>query len=420
MNDRIAIRATHRHPRLQYIARVLSQWWPVKVIVDTKRTFEGPAIDYGLEGSGIYITPHLFLAGKDAPDMEKLQPNTPLTHFDPLSAIFWHLSRYEEYQAFEADAHGRFPATASLAHRMGTLSQPVAVIWADRLYQLLRDKFPSLPAIERPFELKPTYDVDMVWAFRGRGWRGMGSALLDVIRGDYKRSKARLASWQNYQTDPFFTFDQLTAWHQELALEPHYFFLLSDFRSRFDPNVKPSHPELQALIRKLATQPGHQVGIHPSYYSLEQPERVSAETETLRRILGQTPAGSRQHFLRWRLPQTYRALIRAGLRADYSMGYADAPGWRAATHLPYPWYDLEREEATRFQIYPFAFMDVTLKNYQKLSAQEAGKVMQFYQDQVRSLGGPLYSLWHNSSFSKVHGWGEYGEIYKKHIFSCER
>ncbi|MEM6396467.1 MAG: polysaccharide deacetylase family protein [Bacteroidota bacterium] len=415
MNDHIAIRATHRHPRLQYIARVLSQWWPVKVILQTKGTSYGPCIEYGTGGSGVYISPHDFLAGRGPLEMTALFPDTPFDQFDPLSGIFWHLSRFEEYQPFDADRHGRFPATASLSYKMGLINQPIAVIWADRLYDSIRKQYPRLPEMSRPFELRPTYDVDMVWAFHGRKWRGLARAGLDMIQGQIKMTRTRLASWRNRENDPFYTFSLLTKWHQELNLEPHYFFLLSDFRSRFDPNVSPNNPKLQALIRELAAQPNHSIGIHPSYHSLERPELVSSETKTLSHILGRTPTGSRQHFLRLRFPDTYRALIKAGLRADYSMGYADAPGWRAGTHLPYPWYDLEREEATRFQIHPFAFMDVTLKNYQKLSPQDASKVMHFYRDQIQALGGPLYSLWHNSSFSEAHGWQGYGEVYEDYL-----
>ncbi|MEM8584396.1 MAG: hypothetical protein AAGF87_09020, partial [Bacteroidota bacterium] len=149
--------------------------------------------------------------------------------------------------------------------------------------------------------------------------------------------------------------------------------------------------------------------------SMKNEQLITKEVQTFKSIIEQGPFSSRQHYLRLSLPETYRALIRAGLRSDYSMGYADMPGWRAGTHLPFPWYDLEKEKSTHLQIYPFAFMDVTLKNYQHLSASDALQKMMFYRNQVDSLGGPLYSLWHNSSFSEAHGWSGYGEIYERYL-----
>ncbi|MEM6878338.1 MAG: polysaccharide deacetylase family protein [Bacteroidota bacterium] len=419
MNERIAIHATHRHPRLRYIARVLSQWWSVKVVLHTKESPECPVISYGIKSKGVYIEPHPFMSGKGPPNMARLRPDTAFSDFDPLSAIFWHLSRYEEYQPYTPDMHGRFSASSSLAWQLDLLDQPVAVLWADRLYNRLREKYPRLPALDRPFEYIPTYDVDMAWAFRARGWRGLARSGADLLQGKLKRLQARFASWLDRSKDPFYTFHQLREWHSTLNLKPHYFFLLAENRSQYDSNASPTFAPLQELIRYLDGLPQHSIGIHPSYFSMMDEGLAIKETEVLKQIIGRTPTGSRQHFLRLRLPDTYRALIRAGLRADYSMGYADAHGWRAGAHLPFPWYDLEREEATYFQIHPFPFMDVTLKNYQGLSPGEALQTMMFYRRQVEKLGGPLYSLWHNSSFSSVHGWEAYSAIYKRFLFNEE-
>ena len=48
------------------------------------------------------------------------------------------------------------------------------------------------------------------------------------------------------------------------------------------------------------------------------------------------------------------------------MGYADVVGYRASIAAPFAWFDLEKNEETALTIYPFAVMDVTLKNYMKL------------------------------------------------------
>ena len=55
----------------------------------------------------------------------------PVTHpdsvldFDILAASFWLLSRYEEYQDFQMDNHGRFSAKESLAFKNNFLKFPL-------------------------------------------------------------------------------------------------------------------------------------------------------------------------------------------------------------------------------------------------------------------------------------------------------
>ena len=45
--------------------------------------------------------------------------------FDLFSAVFYLISRYEEYQVFRPDAHGRFPASESVLFKAGLLERPL-------------------------------------------------------------------------------------------------------------------------------------------------------------------------------------------------------------------------------------------------------------------------------------------------------
>jgi hypothetical protein len=111
------------------------------------------------------------------------------------------------------------------------------------------------------------------------------------------------------------------------------------------------------------------------------------------------------------MPETFRQLRLAGITHDYSMGYADAVGWRAGTNFAFPWYDLEREEATSLTIHPFAAMDVTLKNYLHLDPAEAEQTVLTLANGLQPFGGPFMLLWHNTSFAGIYGWGEWREMF---------
>lgn len=185
------------------------------------------------------------------------------------------------------------------------------------------------------------------------------------------------------------------------------------------------------------------MGIHPSYYSSEEGALIRQEKAYLIDILGQPVTHSRQHFLRFSLPHTYRELLLAGITQDYSMGYADAIGWRAGTHQAFRWYDLEAEEASGLWVHPFAAMDVTLLKYENLApaseataknkesvqwpdnqkiglptaahprwAVAAWRIKTLYEG-VQPYGGAFILLWHNSSFAEDYGWGGWQKMYEE-------
>jgi hypothetical protein len=93
------------------------------------------------------------------------------------------------------------------------------------------------------------------------------------------------------------------------------------------------------------------------------------------------------------------------------MGYADVPGFRAGISIPFPWYDLQREQKTDLVIYPFAVMDVTLKQYLQLQPAEGLKIATALMRRVRNHGGMFSTLWHNSSFSELDGWKPWRDVY---------
>lgn len=339
---------------------------------------------------------------------EKKSGNLPA---DPLASAFYLLSRYEEYLPFAADQYGRFTAAHSLAKREGFLQMAVVQRWLYALLNALQEKNPGFIWQAPAYTFAPTYDVDMPWAFSYRPWwKQWGGALRDLLLGKKQRWQDRWRAMRQPLDDPFYTFSQLHAWHRRYRLTPRFFLLMGD-AAQYDTNPSPNLPAQQALIRELSAL--YPVGIHPSYLSNAEPERMRMEKERLEKISGQEIAHSRQHFLKLHLPVTYRQLIEAGIKVDYSMGYADDTGFRAGTNLPFPWYDLEREVGTDLLIYPFAAMDVTLQQYLGFDAEAALGRLEALHQEVQKWGGPFCLLWHNSSFYAEDGWGGWKEMYEQ-------
>ena len=324
--------------------------------------------------------------------------------FDPLAASFFVLSRYEEYLPYEADQHGRYPAALSWLTRNGALDRPIIWEWLKLLRAAIQDKYPDLAVWpERQYQFVPTYDIDIPWAYRYRGWRAWARAAVDLLTLNVDHLRARWQAWLDLSSDPYFTFPQLEALHERTALRPLTFWLVAD-RSQHDINPNPQLSVFRALVREV--QNWSEVGIHPSYVHGQKATGIQREKQRLEGIVQYPIKRSRQHFLRLSLPPTYQQLIAAGIEADYSMGYAAAPGFRAGTSEPFWWYDLEKEEVSTLRIHPFAVMDVTLKQYQGLAPAKAQVYLQQLQAYCRTEGLSFCTLWHNSSFSSLHSWDE--------------
>ena len=121
---------------------------------------------------------------------------------------------------------------------------------------------------------------------------------------------------------------------------------------------------------------------------------------------------SRQHFLKLTFPNTYRHLIQVGIQSDYTMGYADNIGFRAGIATPFYWYDLENEAMTNLKIYPFQVMEVTLKEYLKLSPEEAIVYVKPLIEATKAVGGTFTTLWHNSTLSETEGYEGWRRVYE--------
>jgi hypothetical protein len=327
---------------------------------------------------------------------------------DALALIFWLVSRYEEYQDFMPDPHGRFTAQQSLAGQAGFLNRPLADEWALQLRKVLLDNmYAETPPLAR-YRFFPTYDIDLIFAYRAKGFsRYWGRTLLDIRNGDWPALRDRVRVAVGRQRDPFDTFDALLDAH---ANEPAVFFWLLANYGPHDINNRVGHPAVQARIRQVAAQ--QCVGAHPSYRAFSDDAALDLELSRLAEFSGQTPSRSRQHYLRLRFPDTYRRLIARGIAEEYSMGFAEQVGFRAGTAHPFLWYDLENEAATPLRVVPFMAMDVTLHTYCRLSPEEALQQTAALVAHTRAVGGQFVSLWHNNSLSETGAWKGWKSVWE--------
>ncbi|HET8572910.1 MAG TPA: polysaccharide deacetylase family protein [Edaphocola sp.] len=327
------------------------------------------------------------------------QPGAELP-FDLLAAVFYLLSRYEEYLPHRKDRHGRYCAEQSAAGQYRFLQEPVVDQWLHHFRELLQKKGLGLP--KKEFQAEITYDIDMAWQYRHRGaLRYWGGHFRDALQRHWKGIRQRWRVVSGKMEDPYFSFPELGLLHQKFDIHPVFFILLGQ-PGKYDRNIQPEHAAMRQLMTNLSKN--YDIGIHPSYGSHESPERLHQEIALLADTVQRPVTKSRQHFIKFSLPETYRRLIEQGITDDYSMGYATHNGFRAGTSQSFYWYDLNQEQTTSLTVHPFAFMDATSKFYWKKSPEETFREWQKLFLKVQAVEGTFISIWHNFILSRGSDW----------------
>ncbi len=314
--------------------------------------------------------------------------------FDILAAGFYLLSRYEEYLPHEKDRYGRYAHTNSLAYREGFLSQPLINHWLHWWAESLRRKFPSLTIATPAFLLLPSYDIDIAWSYRHKSaGKKIGGLLRSLLLLRINEFKKRINVLRGRQRDPFDSFGWLHQQHEKYGLRPYYFFPVAEKKGRYDKNISPGKKALQELIKDHTIR--YPVGLHPSWISGDIPFLLTKEKHTLTAITGNPVVASRQHYIRFTLPATFRLLQQEGIRFDFSMGYGSVNGFRASVATPFYWYDLEKENNTDLLLFPFCFMDANSFYEQQQTAAQALQELNTFYAEVKSVNGMLITIWHN-------------------------
>ncbi|MBL4708615.1 MAG: polysaccharide deacetylase family protein [Flavobacteriales bacterium] len=333
--------------------------------------------------------------------------------FDVFSAIFYSLSRYEEYLPHMRDQYDRFKAKDSIASEHGYLQTAVVDRWAIQLRMVLKAKFPNLIFENRVFSYIPTIDIDNAYAYKHKGiLRTIGSLGKTVSKFDFSTLMNQIKVLLGQQKDPFDTYNYQLNIHKKYYLKPIYFILIGDYGLN-DKNLSFENRHFRTLIKTLSDYAF--LGIHPSFGSNKRREKLKVEIGRLRSIMKSDIKRSRQHFLKLSLPETYRNLLEADIEEDYTMGFASELGFRAGTCTPYSFYDLDEEVECKLTVFPFQVMEATLKYYLNLSVEDSIEAIKKIVDEIKSVNGTFVSLWHNESLSEEKEWNGWQKVYEEMI-----
>lgn len=339
--------------------------------------------------------------------------------FDVFSAIFFFVSRYEEYLPYKADIHGRFTAHLSLAAELGILEKPVVNIWSLSIKKIIQDHYPDYVFPSRYFKFVPTYDIDSAYAYAQKGLvRSLGGFFLSIKELDWKDIVERIRVLFTKYKDPFDTFDLQIKYQKKYNLRPIYFVLFGRY-GQYNKNINTRNRTFRFLIKFLGDYA--RIGIHPSYNMSDDESLFPNEKKLLEEAINKNVICSRQHFLRLKLPNTYRQLINNDITDDFSMGFAALPGFRAGICSSFNFYDLDFEAETNFRVHPFTVMEGTLKDYLDMTTADATEKINQLITEVKNVNGTFIPIWHNESLSDKKRWTGWRKVYEDMLdFATEK
>ncbi|HUX96924.1 MAG TPA: polysaccharide deacetylase family protein [Bacteroidales bacterium] len=407
----VMIYAAEDSPRLRYVAGIiigdiLGLKWDL--ITDKRKLGKHDVINYSDENikDSFRISPSSILFEKgikekeiiiekwrDLPVFFQTSYGSDLP-FDIFAASFYLISRYEEYLEFEPDEYGRFRAFLSLSFRNGFLGIPVVDLWAREFARGLLKKFHTLAFKRNEFKSVITFDADEPFEYLGKGIiRSLGGLIRDLTVNEGNAGE-RYKTVTGGKPDPFEVFDYITECIDRNNSDAIFFFPVGD-RSKYDHNPSWKNVDYRSLILRLAGKYKH--GIHPSFNASESFPVMEKEVKRYSSIIVSEGKLSRFHYLRLKLPNSYRILLQAGIEEDYSMGYHDEPGFRAGIARPFYFYDIENEITTKLRVFPFQMMDVTMFKYKKVDSNASLEIILKLIGETRKAGGLFVTIWHNTS-----------------------
>lgn len=414
--------AESKTPRLEYVCEfIFNHALNVNVLItDNWREFQSSPhfkINYSQKPSEsiFQINPKGILFQKTVSEKkpEAVLKNELIYFFehDVFAAVFYFISRYEEWQAFKPDTHKRFEAKQSLLFQYNFHLKPVVDNWMLELKNTLQNFYPEIIFPEKKIRAISTIDVDNLFAYKAKGFiRTLGASVRDVLKADFKNMSERISVLVGKKKDPFDIYEDVS----KLCLEnniPLYFFFLFKTGTKYDRTVNPQSSAFKNVFEILKKNKAN-IGIHPSYDSAFEKKLMKEEIDLLAEKAEQKINFSRQHYLRFNIRTTPNELIKNGIIADFTMGFASSIGFRAGTSLPFYYYDFNAEKKNNLLFVPFCAMDGSFFIYDKLNAETALNSLFNLADEIKKVNGNFITVFHERTFSD-YLYPNFGSLYKE-------
>jgi len=310
----------------------------------------------------------------------------------------WDLfTRKEEYSNPLRDQYDRFPYYASKDR--GIFKPKASQYLVGNGYKV---EYPD----DAPFAVCLTHDIDT--AYKSIPSKAM-STLLALKHGNSSAAFQSVAQMRSKKV-PLFNFTEIMDLEEKYGAKGTFFFMAeSSGELDFNYDIKDLEPEIGNIIDR-----GYEVGLHGGHNTYLNPEEMHHKKERLEKVAGRSVTGYRNHYLRFRVPDTWEYISQVGFKYDSTLGYADCVGFRNGMCHPFRPYDLQAGREIDILEIPLTIMDCTLDSYMRLDAVRAWELTQQLIDVTERCHGVITILWHNTYME-----GDRLKFYEKILRHCK-
>ncbi len=323
--------------------------------------------------------------------------------FDIFSAVFYLITRYEEYFPQVKDEQGRYSPFESLAYKNKFLGSPLVDLWVKKFATSILGE--TNAAMQSPHAVKNTIAIEVA-TFNKYKKRGI-IVNLTLLWRHLKKIQLSRAWYQfktllNLQEDPYDNSLDILLPIKEMRYNrsrdknsiPNmlFFFHLGNYND-FNTGVTYKSKSYVESIKHIADYV--QVGLRFSSNTATRDVYVEEKRfeELIKRPLKQTMAA----YSKITMPGHYKLLVDTKTMEDYSMGYVDEPGFRASTSYPYYFYDLDYEVQTPLLIHPYSVHYNCLAHKTRNGQQT---ILQNLQEAVKEVNGNFIIQFYYEHFDK--------------------
>jgi peptidoglycan/xylan/chitin deacetylase (PgdA/CDA1 family) len=314
----------------------------------------------------------------------------------------WDLfTRKEEYSPKELDEHGRFLFDEKT---LVNASDPKASRYL--INHGMQIEFPE----NKTFAVCLTHDVDDIYPPLSHSLLSSAQYLKSL---NFKDSAAQfLWKFKGKEYSPYLNLSKIMDLEASYGAKSSFYFLATEadpIRFRYDIEDIGHH------LKEISNR-GWEVGLHGGYYSYNSLEAVKKEKKRLEDVLGKTVLGFRNHYLRFKTPESWEILADAGFSYDSTFGYSNSAGFRNGMCHPFRPYNLNTGKEVNILEIPLIVMDVALFAGSK-SLEKVWECTKNLIDTTANLNGVITLLWHNFVFSCSFR-GDWVRLYEKVLQYC--
>ncbi|MCD5401167.1 polysaccharide deacetylase family protein, partial [candidate division NPL-UPA2 bacterium] len=239
----------------------------------------------------------------------------------------WELfAKREEYNSPILDQYDRFPYYLSIQRNI--LEPDVSRFLLENGLEV---EYPK----GKNFAVCLTHDIDAIYPYPSR-LSTIYNASKSLKEGQFKDAFKILFSNINKKWNQLWNLKDIMVLEEKYEAKSSFYFLALNEKDRdFNFKVEDLEQELRHIVEN-----GWEVGLHGGHKAYNNLDEIVKEKERLEKVLGKKVVGYRNHYLRFRVPETWELLSKVGFKYDTTFGYADCVGFRNGMCHPFKPFNL--------------------------------------------------------------------------------